>query len=514
MKNVCISSGHGKYIRGASGYLDEVDCARAVVDKTAEYLRSAGVTVTTFHDNTSHDQNTNLNTIVNFHNKQSRELDVSVHFNANATTSNPMGTECWYVSQADLASKTSKAVAIAGDFKDRGKKHSSQLFFLNNTNKPAILMEICFVDSSADANLYNASFDDICLAFAESLAGKAIDEGPRPPRPDPEPPGLPEQPGDRPTVARGDVGPHVQNVQEVLGIVPFDGDFGPTTEGGVKGFQAAVGLAADGVVGPKTWDELDSLELRKGAGDDGLSQAQIAAITKIATESKIASYSWKDRGKAPKGYTAGVACCFALAAIRLVVDDPAVADMAQADRDSSKDSMTWYRDEFEDAGMDNSEDGFDTLRHLFVMILGLGMRESSGRYCEGRDMSASNVAADTAEAGLFQTSWNVRSCNQNIPPLLDDYWDNPNGLLRTFQSDVTPDSNDLGNFGSGDGAKYQFLSKYAPAFHCFVTALGMRYLGGESGHWGPIRTKAAEIRKDADDMLFKVQQYLNAEAET
>jgi hypothetical protein len=28
---ICISSGHGKYIRGASGYLDEVDEARRVV---------------------------------------------------------------------------------------------------------------------------------------------------------------------------------------------------------------------------------------------------------------------------------------------------------------------------------------------------------------------------------------------------------------------------------------------------------------------------------------------------
>lgn len=520
MKSVCISSGHGKYIRGAAGspvppYLDEVDEARKVTEKTAEYLRSAGLTVKTFHDNTSHDQSTNLNTIVNWHNAAAQnphDLDVSIHFNAYQTTSKAMGVECLWKTQEALAKSVASKIAVAGDFINRGPKYRSDLKFLNATNKPAILVEVCFVDSSEDARLYNDNFDDICLALAEAIAGKAIDEGPRPPRPEPEPPGLPEQPGDRPTVARGDVGPHVQNVQEVLGIVPFDGDFGPTTEGGVKGFQAAVGLAADGVVGPKTWDELDALELRKSAGDDGLSQAQISAITKIATESKIASYSWKDRGKAPKGYTAGVACCFALAAIRLVVDDPAVADMAQADRDSSKDTLTWYRDEFKNAGMDNSEDGFDTLRHLFALILGLGMRESSGRYCEGRDMSAENVAADTAEASFLQTSWNIRSCNANIPPLLDDYWDNPNGFLRTFQSDVEPDSNDLGNFGSGDGAKYQFLSKYAPAFHCYVTALGMRYLGGESGHWGPIRTKAAELRKDADDMLLKVQQYLNAEA--
>ena len=68
MKSVCISQGHGKHIRGAADILDEVDEARMVVETTATYLRSAGMTVKTFHDDTSHDQSTNLNTIVNWHN--------------------------------------------------------------------------------------------------------------------------------------------------------------------------------------------------------------------------------------------------------------------------------------------------------------------------------------------------------------------------------------------------------------------------------------------------------------
>src|SRR5215472_7614466 len=103
--SIVISSGHGKYVRGASGYLDEVDEARKVVEQVAEYLRQMDVTVKTFHDNTSHDQSTNLHTIVNYHNAQSRELDCSIHFNAYATTSSPMGTECLYVTQQSLAQK-------------------------------------------------------------------------------------------------------------------------------------------------------------------------------------------------------------------------------------------------------------------------------------------------------------------------------------------------------------------------------------------------------------------------
>ncbi len=506
MKSLVISSGHGKYIRGASGYLDEVDEARRVVEKTATYLRGAGLTVKTFHDDSSHSQNENLNRIVNYHNGQTRELDVSIHFNAYQTTSKAMGTECLYVTQSALATSVAKSLAVAGELINRGPKKRTDLFFLNNTNKPAILVEVCFVDSRADADLYNENFDDICLGLAETLAGKAIDDT------TPTPPLPPDLPEERPTLSKGMVGPYVQNVQMSLGIVPVDGDFGATTEGGVKGFQSAFDLKPDGVVGPMTWEALDELDAAKSAGNDILLPAQINEIVNIAKDSKIAGYAWKDRGKAPKGYTSGVALCFALAVQQLAADDPTATTMAQADRNHNQDALTWYRPEFAALGMDNSESGIDTLRHLFVMILGLGMRESAGKYCEGRDMSAENVAADTAEAGMFQTSWNIRSCSSRIPPLLQTYWANPNGFLPTFQSDVKPDSSDLGNFGTGDGARYQFLSKFAPAFHCFVTAIGMRYLGGKEGHWGPIRRKEVELRKDADDMLLAVQAYLSDNA--
>jgi peptidoglycan hydrolase-like protein with peptidoglycan-binding domain len=514
MKSVCISSGHGKHIRGAADILDEVDEARMVVETTAGYLRKAGVTVQTFHDDTSHDQGTNLNTIVNWHNKQSRELDCSVHFNAYQHTSKGMGVECLYKTQEALAKTVASKIAVAGDFIDRGPKLRNDLKFLNSTNKPAILVETCFVDSVEDANLYRANFNDICLALAEAIAGKAIDEGERPGEPEeelPERPGKPEGPlkpaKERPTISEGDGGPHVQNVQISLGIIPADGDFGPTTEGGVKGFQAACGLTVDGVVGPKTWDALDDLDQRKRFGDMGLTQTQIEAINDIAQASTISRYSWEDRNVAPTGYIMGMANCFALALLRLQDGDPAVEDMAQADRNNpDKDVLSWYAAEFKKLKMDNSKNGTNTLRHLFALMIGLGMRESSGKYCEGRDLSADNVSAETAEAGLFQTSWNIKSCNANIAPLLDEFSENPNGFLeQSFQFDVEPDSNDLGNFGSGDGARYQFLSKFAPAFHVFVTALGMRYL---RQHWGPLNRKEAELRKEADAMLMEVQHYI------
>lgn len=190
---IVISSGHGKYVRGAEGYLDEVDEARRVVEQVAAYLRDANVAVTTYHDDVSKSQSENLNRIVDFHNAQSRDLDVSVHFNAYETTSKPMGTECLYVTQDELAQEVSEAIADAGDFIDRGPKYRDNLAFLNNTEKPSILIETCFVDSSADAENYRNNFDVICEAIAESISGVPMSpsEG-RPPRPErpqrPEPP--------------------------------------------------------------------------------------------------------------------------------------------------------------------------------------------------------------------------------------------------------------------------------------------------------------------------------------
>jgi hypothetical protein len=178
---IVISSGHGKHVRGASGILDEVDQARKVVEQLAKDLRSGGIDVVTFHDDTSHSQNENLNTIVSFHNKQTRDLDISVHFNAYEQVSKPMGTEVLYVTQSTLAGKLSKAIASVGLI-DRGPKKRTDLFFLNNTDMPAVLLEVCFVDSEADADIYRAQFDLICENIAHELGAEAI----VPPAPEPE----------------------------------------------------------------------------------------------------------------------------------------------------------------------------------------------------------------------------------------------------------------------------------------------------------------------------------------
>jgi hypothetical protein len=146
-----------------------------MVDRVAEMLIERGVNVKKFHDNTSKNQSTNLNTIVNWHNAQpSHQLDCSIHFNAFDHTAH--GTEVLYVTQQALAAELSAAIAAAGHFKNRGAKHRSDLAFLNGTRAAAVLIETAFCDHTGDSNLYMQNFEAICDAIADVLGGAGDSE--------------------------------------------------------------------------------------------------------------------------------------------------------------------------------------------------------------------------------------------------------------------------------------------------------------------------------------------------
>jgi len=170
MNKIVISSGHGKYVAGAVGIMDEVTENRRVVEQVAVELRHRGTEVVVFHDDVSKSQEVNLETIVSYHNAQKRDLDVSVHFNAFKPTTEPRGTECFFVTQEELASDISDAIASCGLI-DRGPKIGNDLYFLNHTKEPAILIEVCFVDSQADCEVYKKEFENICARIANVLSG-------------------------------------------------------------------------------------------------------------------------------------------------------------------------------------------------------------------------------------------------------------------------------------------------------------------------------------------------------
>jgi hypothetical protein len=316
----------------------------------------------------------------------------------------------------------------------------------------------------------------------------------------------------RPTLRRGARGDLVRQVQTDL-KVNVDGIFDPGTEAALRQFQREHGLVPDGIVGPRTWASLDSsaapsVALRAEAAPVAPAVSLIDRITQMAGESDLARFNWKDRGRAPAGYIKGMALAYGRAYCKFKRGDPAALDMAQRNTgDKASDALAWYEDIFDAARMSNDTAGADTLRHLFVLLFGLGMRESSGKHCEGRDTTASNVTADTAEAGLFQVSFNAKAASRLLPQLFAQYKANPDGFLEVFKEGVRCSPSSLQNFGSGDGKEFQRLCKECPAFAAEFAAVALRHL---RKHWGPINRKQAQVLPECDALLRDVQAAIDA----
>jgi len=236
----------------------------------------------------------------------------------------------------------------------------------------------------------------------------------------------------------------------------------------------------------------------------------IATITGIAARSAIARFDWPGRGVAPIGYIKGMAVVFARVLCKLRAGDDAAVEMAKRNTgNASKDVLAHYDSVFHDLGMNNDVAGPDTLRHLFVLMVGLGMRESSGKFCEGQDRSApENQTAEKAEAGLFQTSFDARSASPLLPQLFARFTANPAGLVDIFKEGCPRcTAKNLENFGTGPGRDFQKLSKESPAFAAEFAAVTLRNL---RNHYGPINTRAARVMPDCDAMLREVQGFVEA----
>lgn len=269
---------------------------------------------------------------------------------------------------------------------------------------------------------------------------------------------------------------------------------------------AAIGtalLCPTGVAGAVAGADAQSAPPLQSASD------RIAAL---AAQADLRSYRWLDRGRAPIGYVKGMAVAFGRTYCKFKAGDAAAVRMAAAPSvaDARTDALAWYADEFVALGMGNGVSGTDTLRHAFVLLTGLGMRESSGQYCEGRDMSANNVTGDTAEAGLFQVSYNSRSASPLLTTIMQRYQGSTD-LLGVFREGVTCREASLRNWGTGPGLAFQALTKSCPAFAVEYAAVALRTM---RRHWGPINRKRAELRPECDALFSAVARLIEREGIT
>jgi uncharacterized protein (TIGR02594 family) len=321
---------------------------------------------------------------------------------------------------------------------------------------------------------------------------------------------------DRPLLELGDSGPDVTDLQTMLPRFPvddIDGDFGPQTEQAVIDYQRARDLEVDGQVGEETWTALyeDKPPIPPPAPPPGaLTLQQQTRIRRIASESAIASYSWRDRGQAPRGYTQGMALSFAQDYLRLKAEHPAVVKFCRARENSDKDALNLYVQDYRRIGAaSNERGGLNVLINLYALMLGSGMRETSGKHCCGRDQSASNVSSDTAEAGLFQTSYNAAGAsNPEFDAVMDEFTrEHGYCYLETFADGVSCSESDWECYGSGRGFQFQQLCKNCPLFAVETHALTLRSL---CNHYGPIVRHEVELKSEALDLFEAVDSYMQS----
>lgn len=174
---ILICAGHttsGKGT-GAVGYINESTENRELAKKIVEYLKVSECEVDYYEINKADDY---LQKQVSKANSKTYDLVVQIHFNANKTTDKPIGTETLYSSNRGKPWAERVTNKLGNIYNQRGAKLRTDLYWLNKTTAPAILIETCFVDSKADTDIYNSNKDKTAKLIAEALLNRTIPEAP------------------------------------------------------------------------------------------------------------------------------------------------------------------------------------------------------------------------------------------------------------------------------------------------------------------------------------------------
>lgn len=166
---IAVAGGHSKKCPGASKYIDEYTEDRKVKDALITELKNRGHSVVDC-SNEKTTQSSELAEEVRLANASGASLFVAIHFNAGGGT----GSECWYYSGSSAGKTYSERVAskLASKLglRNRGAKATTSLYVLRHTSMTAILPEVCFVDTQADANAYNkVGYKAVAAAIADGI---------------------------------------------------------------------------------------------------------------------------------------------------------------------------------------------------------------------------------------------------------------------------------------------------------------------------------------------------------
>ncbi|PHD98788.1 N-acetylmuramoyl-L-alanine amidase [Bacillus wiedmannii] len=174
MGKYSLHGGHNSIVQGANwGSRKEHVMDRQVKDVVAAKLRALGHTVYDDTDETGSTQAQNLNNIVRNCNSHSVDLVISFHLNAYNGSAN--GVEVCYYDQQSLAAKVSAQLSKDIGWSNRGAKQRTDLYVLNSTKAPAILIELGFIDNESDMEKWNV--DKIANSIVYAVTGQTYNGG-------------------------------------------------------------------------------------------------------------------------------------------------------------------------------------------------------------------------------------------------------------------------------------------------------------------------------------------------
>lgn len=144
----------------------EQDCTREIGYKVKEKLEALGHSVCVCSVDSAGTVNESLSARVNKANANGGDLYISIHINAGGGH----GTEVYTYQGRELSEARNVLNNICSlGYANRGIK-GANLYVINHTKMPAMLIECCFIDSNDDMRKFNA--ENLANAIVKGLVGK------------------------------------------------------------------------------------------------------------------------------------------------------------------------------------------------------------------------------------------------------------------------------------------------------------------------------------------------------
>lgn len=248
----------------------EQDCTREIGYKVKAKLEALGHSVNVCSVDSATTLNESLAARVNNANANGGDLYVSIHLNAGGGH----GTEVFTYGGKELSYARNVLNNICSlGYTNRGIK-GANLYVINHTNMPAMLIECCFIDSSEDMNKYNA--ENIANAIVKGLVDETTEAQ--------------VSIENNPTINQPTGSQKVRELQTICceygNSIAVDGIWGPQTEAAVRNLplcglpyktpsltkwvQLRVGALVDGIFGQDTYNEVVKFQREHNLVQDGI----------------------------------------------------------------------------------------------------------------------------------------------------------------------------------------------------------------------------------------------------